>query len=103
MRELKRIPQFKNEQEEREFWLTHDSTEYIDWTKGSRVVFPNLKTSTESISLRLPSSLLWHIKNIANAKDVPYQSLIKIMLDEKVKEENKSRNLASNEYIIRDK
>lgn len=77
MKNLKQIPRFKSEEEERNFWATHDSTEYVDWSKAEKAVFPNLKMSTESISLRLPSHLLARIKALANKKDVPYQSLIK--------------------------
>lgn len=87
MKNLKQIPKFKNENEERKFWSTHDSTQYIDWSKAEKVIFPNLKPSTESISLRLPSSLLAHIKVLANKKDVPYQSLMKVFLSEKVNSE----------------
>jgi len=90
MKQLKKIPKFKNEDEEREFWATHDSTEYIDWSKAQKVVFPNLKPTTESISLRLPSFLLARIKQLANKKDVPYQSLMKIFLSEKVDQELKA-------------
>lgn len=89
MKQLKSIPQFKNEDEEREFWSVHDSSEYIDWSKAKKTKFPNLKPSTETISIRLPISLLESIKILANKKDVPYQSLIKILLSEKVKEEDK--------------
>lgn len=81
---LKPIPKFNSEAEEREFWETHDSTEYLDWTKAKRVRFPNLKLSTQSISIRLPVSLLEQIKIEANKRDVPYQSLIKVWLSEKV-------------------
>jgi predicted DNA binding CopG/RHH family protein len=81
---LKPIPTFKNEAEERKFWETHDSTEYLDWSKAQRVRFPNLKPSTTAISLRLPVSLLEQIKIAANKRDVPYQSLIKMWLAEKV-------------------
>ena len=81
---LKPIPKFKTEAEEREFWETHDSTEYIDWSKAVRARFPNLKPSTQSISLRLPISLLESIRIEANKRDVPYQSLIKIWLAEKL-------------------
>ena len=84
MSKLKPIPTFKNEAEERKFWETHDSTEYLDWSKAQRVRFPNLKPSTTAISLRLPVSLLEQIKIAANKRDVPYQSLIKIWLAEKV-------------------
>ncbi|OGK19231.1 hypothetical protein A2799_03050 [Candidatus Roizmanbacteria bacterium RIFCSPHIGHO2_01_FULL_39_24] len=86
MKKLKKIPNFKNENEERKFWATHDSTEYVDWSKAERVIFPNLKPSTETISLRIPEYLLARIKEIANFKDVPYQSLMKIFLAEKVEE-----------------
>jgi predicted DNA binding CopG/RHH family protein len=89
MKILKQIPQFKSEDEERNFWANHDSTEYVDWSKAQKAVFPNLKMSTESISLRLPSHLLARIKAIANKKDVPYQSLMKIFLAEKVDESQK--------------
>ena len=82
---LKPIPKFKTEAEEREFWETHDSTEYIDWSKAVRARFPNLKPSTQSISLRLPISLLESIRIEANKRDVPYQSLIKIWLAEKLR------------------
>ena len=81
---LKPIPNFKSEAEERTFWETHDSTDYVDWSKAKRVSFPNLKPTTQSISLRLPLSMLERIKVEANARDVPYQSLIKIWLDEKL-------------------
>ncbi len=85
-KKLKEIPKFANEAEEREFWLTHDSTEYVDWAKGSRVTFPNLKPTTQAISLRLPRWMLDSIKTTANRQDVPYQSLIKVWLNEKLKE-----------------
>jgi predicted DNA binding CopG/RHH family protein len=83
-KKLKPIPRFRSEAEERRFWETHDSTEYVDWSKAERVRFPNLKLSTQSISLRLPQSLLERIKVAANKRDVPYQSLIKVWLTEKV-------------------
>ena len=80
---LKSIPQFRNEAEERRFWETHDSSNYVDWSKAERVRLPNLKPSTTSISLRLPITLLERIKVAANKRDVPYQSLIKTWLAEK--------------------
>jgi predicted DNA binding CopG/RHH family protein len=83
----KKIPRFKSEAEEAEFWATHDSTEYIDYSTGKRVVFPNLKPSTKTISIRLPESLIEHLKLLANKRDVPYQSLLKMFLSEKVDEE----------------
>jgi len=89
MSNLKKVPSFKNAEEEADFWAAHDSAEYIDWAKANKVVFPNLKSSTESISLRLPSSLLARIKELANEKDVPYQSLMKVYLSDQVNRELK--------------
>jgi predicted DNA binding CopG/RHH family protein len=83
-KKLKPIPRFRSEAEERAFWESHDTTDYVDWSKARRVRFPNLKPSTTSISLRLPVELLEQIKVAANRRDVPYQSLIKIWLSEKV-------------------
>ena len=86
---FKPIPHFTSEDEEREFWAEHDSTEYIDWSKAVRnPAFPNLKPSTRTVSIRLPESLIAELKTLANKRDVPYQSLMKIFLAEKVKEEN---------------
>ena len=83
-KKLRPIPHFRTEAEERKFWEAHDSTDYVDWSKAQRVRLPNLKPSTISISLRLPQSLLERIKIAANQRDVPYQSLIKVWLSEKV-------------------
>ena len=85
---LKKIPLFKSVDAERKFWDTHDSTDYIDWSKAKHVRFPNLQPSTETISLRLPQGMLDQIKVMAQKRDVPYQSLIKVMLDSKVQEES---------------
>lgn len=90
MKNLKTIPKFKSLEEEAEFWDTHDSTDYVDWSKAQKTVLPNLKTSTESISLRLPSPLLARIKGLANEKDIPYQSLMKVFLSEAVEQERKT-------------
>ena len=81
----KTAPRFTSEAGERKFWEAHDSAELVDWSKAERVTLPNLKPSTQSISLRLPVHLLERIKLAANARDVPYQSLIKVWLEEKVK------------------
>ncbi len=89
MKKFKKIPHFKSEDEEREFWLNHDSTGYIDWSKAEQVIFPNLKPSTKSISIRLPEYLLARIKQLANFRDVPYQSLIKMFLADRVRDELK--------------
>lgn len=86
-KKLKPIPRFRNEAAERKFWKTHDSTDYVDWSKARRVQFPNLKLSTTAISLRLPQGLLDRIKVAANKRDVPYQSLIKVWLAEKIEAE----------------
>ncbi len=80
----KPIPEFANEDEEREFWATHDSTDYVDWRQGQRIVFPNLKPSTRAISVRMPESMLDELKLLANKRDVPYQSLIKVFLRERI-------------------
>ena len=91
MKKLKKIPRFRNEDEEDEFWSTHDSTEYIDWSKAMvNPTFPNLKPSTRTITIRVPQALIDDLKRIANKKDVPYQSMVKIFLDEKVREEGLS-------------
>lgn len=90
-KKFKNIPKFKNEDEERNFWATADSSEYFDWSKAEEVIFPNLKPSTEIISLRLPQYLLARIKELANSKDVPYQSLMKIFLAERVERELKTK------------
>ena len=80
---LKTMPKFANETEERTFWEQQDSTDNLDWTTSQRVVLPNLKPSTQTISLRLPQHLLDSIKAAANSRDMPYQSLIKVWLQEK--------------------
>jgi len=87
MKNIKNIPKFKSEDQERDFWSKNDSVDYINWSKADNAIFPNLKPTTESISLRLPSFLLARIKQLANEKDVPYQSLMKVFLSERVKKE----------------
>ncbi|EKE21622.1 MAG: hypothetical protein ACD_7C00166G0004 [uncultured bacterium] len=94
MKKLKKIPKFKNEKQEKEFWSKNDSVDYIDWSKArSDFKFSNLKPSTETISLRLSKSMLNELKTIANEKDVPYQSFIKIILDERIKNEIKRKSV----------
>ncbi len=83
-KQLKTLPKFASESEESAFWAKHDSTEYMDWTKAQKISLPNLKPTTKTISLRLPQHLLDSIKTAANARDVPYQSLIKVWLQEKL-------------------
>jgi predicted DNA binding CopG/RHH family protein len=83
----KRIPKFRSEDQEREFWAKEDSTQYVDWSRAKRVILPNLKPSLKTISLRLPELMLSEIKLLANKRDVPYQSLIKIFLAERLEQE----------------
>ncbi|GEM_PF-140043 len=83
--ERKKLPHFRNEEEEREFWSIHDSTEYLDWQKARPALFSSLRPSTRSISIRLPESLLAELRTLANKLDVPYQSLIKMLLSECVR------------------
>ena len=83
-RKPKPVPEFRTEADERAFWETHDSADYVDWSRAERVRFANLKPSTKAISLRLPVDLLERIKTAANKRDVPYQSLIKVWLAEKI-------------------
>jgi predicted DNA binding CopG/RHH family protein len=84
---MKEMPTFKTEEEEQKFWSEHDSTEYLDWSSARRGVFPNLKPSTKTISLRLPEAMLEELKLLANKKDVPYQSLVKVFLSERIDSE----------------
>ncbi len=81
---VKAIPKFRSEAQERAFWESHDSSTLVDWAKAKKVSLPNLKPTTKTISLRLPQHLLDGIKTAANARDVPYQSLIKVWLQEKL-------------------
>ena len=90
LKKLKDIPIFDSEDEEREFWASADSTDFINWENAEVSVLPNLKPTTRTISLRMPESMLNQIRLIANQRDVPYQSLIKIFLKDKIKEELKS-------------
>ena len=87
MRKLKKRPTFKSDKQEFAFWASHDSTEYIDYSKSRRMMFPRLKPSTETISLRLPKSLLDQLKTLANSRDVPYQTLLKLFVLERVQAE----------------
>ena len=86
-KKFKSVPRFASEAEERKFWETHDTADYFDLSKAQRESFPNLKLSTAAISLRLPQGTLDRIKVAANKRDVPYQSLIKVWLEEKLKAE----------------
>ncbi len=88
-KKLKELPVFKSEDEEREFWGKHDSSDYVDWDKAEAVVFPNLKPTTRTISLSMPVWMLDRIRVMANKRDVPYQSLIKTFLSDRIDQELK--------------
>jgi predicted DNA binding CopG/RHH family protein len=83
----KRIPRFRNEDEERDFWASHDSTEYIDWSEAKNVTMPKLKPTLKTISIRLPEIMIEELKLLSNKRDVPYQSLMKMFLAERVEQE----------------
>ena len=87
----KNIPNHATEEDERTFWATHDSTEFVDWDTAEAVVLPQLKPTTKSISLRLPESMLNQLRLIANKRDIPYQSLIKLFLIERIEQELRLR------------
>lgn len=84
---MKKIPKFSSEEEERDFWQTHDSTDYVDWKKAQRLTLAKLKPSVKTISLRLPESMIDELKLLANKRDVPYQSLVKVFLSERIEQE----------------
>ena len=90
-RKKKRIPKFRSEDKEREFWAKAESAEYIDWSRARRVILPNLKPSLKTISLRLPELMLAELKLLANKHDIPYQSLIKVFLAQQLELELKSQ------------
>jgi predicted DNA binding CopG/RHH family protein len=83
----KKIPKFKSEKAERAFWAVHDSSDYVDWSKAKKAVFPNLRPTLKSISLRLPESMIDELRVLANKRDVPYQSLLKMFLSERIAKE----------------
>jgi len=83
----KRIPTFKSEDQERDFWAKEDSTDYVDWDSARRIILPSLKPSQKTISLRLPAMMLAELKRLANKRDVPYQSLLKVFLAERLDQE----------------
>ncbi len=87
MRRKKVIPAFENEEQEREFWAAHDSADYIDWRRAEDMRLPNLRPTTRTISIRLPQPMIERLKVLANKRDVPYQSLLKMYVAEKIREE----------------
>jgi len=83
----KKIPKFSSEAQERDFWGREDSTEYIDWSKGAQATLPRLRPTLRTISIRLPESMIAELKRLANKRDVPYQSLVKVFLADRLKTE----------------
>jgi len=87
MKKREEIPTYNSEEEEREFWASHDSVDYIDWKSSEKTIFPNLKPSSKTISLRVPEYILEELKMLAKKRDVPYQSLIKMYLKDRIDKE----------------
>jgi len=98
----KELPIFTSQEEERDFWATHDATDYVDWSDAEQVLMPNLKPTLKTVSVRLPEFLLDSIKVLANKRDVPYQSLIKILLVEGVERELSSEKESETAAILRE-
>ena len=94
MAKMKRLPKFRSEDEEREFWARHDVTDYVDWRSARRVRFPNLKPTLRTISIRLPEHLIGDLKVLANERDIPYQALLKQFLAERLVQEWRHRRAA---------
>lgn len=88
---VRQIPKFDSEDQERDFWATHDSTDYFDWRRAERVQLPNLRPTTRTISIRLPESMIERLKVLANKRDIPYQSLLKMFVADRIEEELRSR------------
>ena len=88
----KQLPDFRSEDEERRFWATTDSTDYVDWKSGKATKLPRLKPTLRTISLRLPVSMIEDLKVLANRRDVPYQSLLKVFLSERLAQERRSKS-----------
>jgi predicted DNA binding CopG/RHH family protein len=94
MKARKKIPTFKDEAAERAFWSNEDSTEYIDWSKARSTTLPNLRPTLRTISLRLPEMMIAELKLLANKRDVPYQSLLKMFLAERIREERNAKRVS---------
>ena len=87
---IRKIPKFENEVQERDFWASHDSTDFVDWRQAERVKLPNLRPTTRTISIRLPEPMIERLKVLANKRDVPYQSLLKMFVADRIEEELRS-------------
>lgn len=94
MKERKEIPNFENEADERDFWSSHDSTEFIDWDAAELVSLPKLKPTMKTVSLRLPEFIVNELQTIARKRDVSYQALIKVFIKERIDQEHRQRSLA---------
>lgn len=87
---IRKVPKFNSEDAERKFWSLHDSTEYVDWSRAERMKLPKLKPTTRTISIRLPESMIERLKILANKRDIPYQSLLKMFVADRIEEELRS-------------
>ncbi|GFP18769.1 hypothetical protein HKBW3S03_00274 [Candidatus Hakubella thermalkaliphila] len=87
---IRKVPRFENEDQERDFWASHDSTDFVDWRQVEQVKLPNLRPTTRTISIRLPESMIERLKVLANKRDIPYQSLLKMFVADKIEEELRS-------------
>ncbi len=87
---MRKVPKFENENQERDFWASHNSTEFVDWRRAERVKLPNLRPTTRTISIRLPESMIERLKILANKRDIPYQSLLKMFVADRLEEELRS-------------
>ena len=84
---MRKVPKFENEDQERHFWASHNSTDFVDWRRAERVKLPNLRPTTRTISIRLPESMIERLKILANKRDIPYQSLLKMFVADRIEEE----------------
>lgn len=91
---IRKIPKFENEDQERDFWASHDSVDFIDWRQAEQVKLPNLRPTTRTISIRLPEAMIERLKVLANKRDIPYQSLLKMFVADKIEEELRSARQA---------
>lgn len=87
---MRKVPRFESEDQERGFWTSHDSTDFVDWRRAERVKLPNLRPTTRTISIRLPESMIERLKVLANKRDIPYQSLLKMFVADRIEEELRS-------------
>ncbi len=87
---MRKVPRFVGEDQERGFWTSHDSTDFVDWRQAERVKLPNLRPTTRTISIRLPESMIERLKVLANKRDIPYQSLLKMFVADRIEEELRS-------------